>query len=148
MNWEIENALGRAKEIESKTSVNGGFYNTADEVHIISLAKGYVSMEKELFIEKEDFNALDITHKNLLKEYSRLAEAGGKLKKEINELKSQADAAYNHANIFNKKLICAQSALEKYPAVVTKMLNGYGIQVNEHQVDSYLHDLLSQEIKE
>jgi hypothetical protein len=91
MNWEIENALGRAKEIESKTSVNGGFYNTADEVHIISLAKGYVSMEKELCAEKEDFNALDITHKNLLKEYNTAISTISELKKECAHWQSDYD---------------------------------------------------------
>jgi hypothetical protein len=69
MEYQVEEALNRAKHIESCVSQNGGFYNTADEVHIASIAKKLVQVENELKKEKEDFESINKTHDNLLREY-------------------------------------------------------------------------------
>ena len=57
-----------------------------------------------------------------------------------------AEAAYNHAKVFHTRLVAAQEALEAYPAVVTEIINGYGIIVNEDQVRPYLAEKLAQYI--
>lgn len=52
-------------------------------------------------------------------------------------------AAYDHAAVFHRRLVAAQDALVAYPAIVTKLVRGYGIDVNEHQIESWLNDQLA-----
>lgn len=52
-------------------------------------------------------------------------------------------AAYDHAAVFQRRLASAQEALIKYPAIVTRLVRGYGIDVNEKQIGAYLDDQLS-----
>lgn len=57
--------------------------------------------------------------------------------------KGRAEAAYNHAEVFHTRLVAAQESLADYPGVVTELVQGYGIQVNEHQIDAWLRDALA-----
>jgi len=54
------------------------------------------------------------------------------------------DAAYNHAEVFYKRLVAAQEAIEDFSAVVTELVHDcYGIDVNEKQIDAWLRDALN-----
>lgn len=59
-------------------------------------------------------------------------------------IRSEAgQTAYNHAEVFQRRLASAQDALIKYPDIVTKLVRGYGIYVNEKQISAWLEDQLA-----
>ena len=67
----------------------------------------------------------------------------------VAHLRAEAgQAAYNHAAVFQRRLAAAQDALIKYPGVVTKLVRGYGVDVNEKQITAWLEDQLSAVIAE
>lgn len=58
--------------------------------------------------------------------------------------REEHSAAYNHAAVFYRRLVAAQNALIAYPSVVTRLVRGYGVDVNEKQIDAWLRDALGE----
>lgn len=66
-----------------------------------------------------------------------------RLRAQLAERMREREAAYNHAEVFHTRLVAAQEAIEDFPAVVTGLVRGYGVDVNEHQIDAWLRDALN-----